>query len=186
MGLASSSIRVTVAFSLSLANTVLFALDKTQLPDAELILVKVAPLVYPPLARQTRIEGDVVIYVEVAPNGAVETSKVISGHPLLAETALGSSNLSQYECRNCPAEGWHGTFTYDFKLDPTDCVETTKDKPEQTTRMTQTGNHVMVSDWPRGFCAKPIPGTGASPQKIRSIRCLYLWRCGRPKLIGVE
>lgn len=179
-------IRATVALGLLLASTALFALDETQAPKAEVVLVKLAPLVYPPLARQARIEGDVVIYVEANPNGAIETSKVISGHPLLAQVALESSNLSQYECRNCPAEGWHGTFTYNFKLDPTDCVEPTKDKPELTTRITQTGNQVIVSDWPRGFCAKSVPGTGAPLQKIRSIRCLYLWRCGQPKLIGVE
>ena len=47
---------------------------------------KVQP-VYPPLARQARIEG-VVLYAIIGKDGSIEQLEVISGHPLLQQAAL--------------------------------------------------------------------------------------------------
>jgi TonB family protein len=40
---------------------------------------------YPPLARQILAQGDVVAHLHTQENGAVDSVKIISGHPLLAE-----------------------------------------------------------------------------------------------------
>jgi TonB family protein len=45
------------------------------------------PIAYPPLARQTRIEGTVRFHVVVVQDGSVSKVEVISGHPLLVEGA---------------------------------------------------------------------------------------------------
>src|SRR5260221_94691 len=52
-----------------------------------LILKKVAP-VYPPLARQARIQGTVVLRVIVSNAGDVENVQLVSGHPMLAPSAI--------------------------------------------------------------------------------------------------
>ena len=44
--------------------------------------------VYPPLARQARISGTVRLEAVIAFNGAVQSLRVASGHPLLAQAAL--------------------------------------------------------------------------------------------------
>jgi TonB family protein len=52
-----------------------------------LIQNKVAP-VYPPLARQARIQGTVALKVEITKSGDVEKAELISGHPMLAPSAI--------------------------------------------------------------------------------------------------
>ncbi len=49
----------------------------------DLPLVHLEPISYPPLARQVRISGTVVLQVSVAANGTVDHVEVLSGHPLL-------------------------------------------------------------------------------------------------------
>ncbi|HET7207658.1 MAG TPA: energy transducer TonB [Terriglobales bacterium] len=47
---------------------------------------KVAP-VYPDIARRMSISGTVKLVVVVSPNGAVKSTKVLGGHPLLVTAA---------------------------------------------------------------------------------------------------
>ena len=51
----------------------------------ELKPIHIEPIVYPPLARQTRIAGTVRVRVFVAENGSVGRSEPISGHALLLQ-----------------------------------------------------------------------------------------------------
>jgi|HubBroStandDraft_5_1064220.scaffolds.fasta_scaffold50876_2 TonB family protein len=61
------------------------AVDKTQM--ASQMIKKVSP-VYPPLARQARIQGQVVLKVEITKSGDVENIQLVSGHPMLAPSAI--------------------------------------------------------------------------------------------------
>jgi periplasmic protein TonB len=47
----------------------------------------VEPL-YPPLARQIRLEGRVELHAIIARDGSVQSLEAISGHPLLIPAAL--------------------------------------------------------------------------------------------------
>lgn len=64
--------------------------------QAENLIEKVDP-VYPPLARQARIQGTVRFNVTIDREGAVKTAEVVSGHPLLITSALVA--LRQYRYR---------------------------------------------------------------------------------------
>src|SRR5262249_58176779 len=44
--------------------------------------------VYPPLARQARIQGKVVLQAQISKDGAIENLQLISGHPMLAPAAI--------------------------------------------------------------------------------------------------
>src|SRR5207247_1003778 len=48
-----------------------------------LLIRKVQPA-YPPLARQARIQGQVVLQAEISKDGSIENLRLISGHPMLA------------------------------------------------------------------------------------------------------
>ena len=71
---------------------------------AGVLLVKLSPPVYPRLARQARIMGDVRIQLAIRRDGSIESSEVVSGHPLLKHAALESAQQSGFECRGCSDE----------------------------------------------------------------------------------
>ncbi len=52
-----------------------------------MLMNRVDPI-YPPLARQARIQGTVTLNVVISKDGAVETVSVAQGHPLLVQAAI--------------------------------------------------------------------------------------------------
>jgi TonB family protein len=77
------------------------------------IKTKVAPT-YPELARRMGISGVVKIQVVVAPNGSVKNTKVVGGHPVLANSAMDAVKRWRFE----PAAD-ETTGVVEFKFDPT-------------------------------------------------------------------
>jgi protein TonB len=59
------------------------------------LIERVQP-VYPPLARQTRIQGTVRLHVILGKDGLVKQLEVISGHPLLVQSALDAVKKWRY------------------------------------------------------------------------------------------
>jgi len=76
------------------------------------VKTRVAP-VYPQLARQMNISGVVKVQVTVAPNGSVKTTKLVGGHPLLANAALDA--IKKWRFDTGPDET---TGIVEFKFDP--------------------------------------------------------------------
>jgi TonB family protein len=60
------------------------------------IVEKTQP-VYPPLARQTRIQGTVRLHAIVGTDGSIKQLEVLSGHPLLVQSALDAVRKWRYE-----------------------------------------------------------------------------------------
>lgn len=52
------------------------------------LLVKRVNPVYPPLARQPRIQGTVLLQAQISKDGTVEDLQLISGHPMLVPAAI--------------------------------------------------------------------------------------------------
>jgi protein TonB len=61
-----------------------------------MVLRRVQPN-YPPLARQARIQGDVILQAEISKDGAIENLRVISGHPMLAPAAIDAVKQWRYK-----------------------------------------------------------------------------------------
>jgi TonB family protein len=61
-----------------------------------LFLRKVAP-VYPPLARQARIQGTVMLNAVIGKDGAILDLKLVSGHPMLAPAAMEAVRQWRYK-----------------------------------------------------------------------------------------
>lgn len=64
--------------------------------QAAKLVNRVQPL-YPPLARQTRISGTVKLHAIIGKSGAVEQLQVVSGHPLLVQSALDAVKQWRYQ-----------------------------------------------------------------------------------------
>src|ERR1700722_293519 len=61
-----------------------------------LIVKKVAP-VYPPMARKARIQGTVILRVQISKSGNVENIQLVSGHSMLAPAAIEAVKQWEYK-----------------------------------------------------------------------------------------
>ncbi len=61
-----------------------------------LIVRRVQPT-YPPLARQARIQGTVVLQAMISKEGTIENLQLISGHPMLAPAAIEAVKQWKYK-----------------------------------------------------------------------------------------
>jgi TonB family protein len=108
--------------------------------------------VYPPLARQARITGDVTILIHIRKDGKVESAEVVSGPPMLKQAALESAQKSTFEC-----EGWEsGVYVVGCR--------------DAVAPFTLTYTFGMRDDLDGLDCS--------SATRQRDAKCLYLWRCG--------
>jgi TonB family protein len=87
---------------------------------SEAVLSKLFPPVYPRLAQQARIMGDVELTVHARRDGSVESAEVVSGHPMLKQASLDSAQQSQFECRLCGEATTPYSLTYQFRITPRD------------------------------------------------------------------
>lgn len=130
------------------------------------VFTKLAEPRYPPLAPQARIQGDVEVTVGVRRDGSVELAVIASGHAMLKEAALESAQNSQYECRGCNEAVTSYSLVYTSQLATGDANQ------PQAAAVTQSGNHVTV-------VAEPTVAIfDVWPIRVRSAKCLHLWRCG--------
>jgi periplasmic protein TonB len=61
-----------------------------------LLIKKVQPS-YPPLARQARIQGTVVLHAVISKDGSIENLTLVSGHPMLAPSAIEAVKQWRYK-----------------------------------------------------------------------------------------
>jgi periplasmic protein TonB len=61
-----------------------------------LLIKKVQPP-YPPLARQARIHGQVVLQADISKDGTIQNLRLISGHPMLAPSAIEAVKQWRYK-----------------------------------------------------------------------------------------
>jgi TonB family protein len=134
------------------------------------LMTSVTNATYPPLALSANITGEVVVRLGIRKDGSVESAVVVSGHPLLAKAALESAQQSHFRCTACAEEVTPYSVTYAYQLAS---EPSAPDWPcsESHQHTTQTANRVAVVGEPR--MVHPY----FSSVKVRSAKCLYLWRC---------
>jgi protein TonB len=52
---------------------------------------------YPPLAKQARIQGSVVLHAVIGKDGKVQNLQLVSGHPMLTQSAIQAVKQWQYK-----------------------------------------------------------------------------------------
>ncbi len=141
--------------------------QRSDVPQNEVALVNLSQPCYPPLARQARIQGDVEVTLGVRRDGNIESAAIAIGHPMLKQAALESAQNSQYECRRCSEAVTSYSMVYTFRFATEQRLE------PQTVSVTRDQNHVTV-----------VAGTPLiilddfGYVRVRSAKCLYLWKCG--------
>ncbi len=141
-------------------------------------LVSLFRPVYPSLARQADISGEVNVAVTVNQDGTIKAA-IESGHAMLRQAALDSAKQSSFECRMCAAALSY-SLVYTFKLTregdccsafsaPTQITqepESINDDGRRQTHITVASQHICLCD--------PI---SVITKRVRSPKCLYLWKC---------
>lgn len=146
-------------------------------PPTGVVLTKLSYPIYPQLARQTRITGDVKVSLGIRLDGSIESAAVVSGHPLLQQAALDSAQHSHYECRGCTESVTSFSIFYTFELRPGPCSHDAGGSlaPSQEAKLSspeiEPRNHVEVVA--KSVCIIDYWTT----KKVRSPKCLYLWKC---------
>ena len=178
--------RETITFGLGLC--VLFSVPQkmctaqgvssSESPQSGVVLTKLVQPIYPPLARATRTTGDVDLLATIRQDGTVDSVVVASGHPLLNESAVTSARQSQFECRGCTEQLTSYRLVYTFEIEgECECepkeTQSNKKEPEQTyPRIFDAQHRVTVVAQILCICDP------AATTKVRSLKCLYLWKCG--------
>lgn len=61
------------------------------------LLIRKVPPTYPPLARQARIQGVVILQAQISKDGTIQNLQLISGHPMLAPAAIEAVRQWKYK-----------------------------------------------------------------------------------------
>lgn len=145
------------------------------------VITKLSTPVYPLIARLAHVYGEVDVTVGIRRDGSVDSAVVNSGPRLLWDAALESARRSQFECRQCSQAVTPYLLTYTFQLGPPEvCAEgvvktnSTTDDNETYPQVVRSQNHITVTDRAFGTCDL----AAETPRKVRSIKCLFLWKCG--------
>src|SRR5690348_13360745 len=93
--LASSFIVIGLACAIAAQDTTATARKVTPDVAQALLVSRVAPI-YPPLARQARIQGTVILDIIVNKAGEIRDVKLVSGHPMLAPAAIDAVKQWRY------------------------------------------------------------------------------------------
>jgi TonB family protein len=146
----------------------LLALGNASLCGQSLKIVSLNPPQYPPIALAARVSGEVNLKITILENGTTEGVEVLSGPPMLLQTAIDSARGSTFVFNRDNHSGNSYQLTYKYILKVLDCDQA----PDSSYPQAQyDSNIVMITGQAIPLCD---PG---GVVRVRSIRCLYVWRC---------
>src|SRR5262249_48322117 len=121
------------------------------------------------------IQGVADMEIELSPEGKIVAWRASSGSPILVQAAADSLRLSQLECRNCNAQSVTVQVAYRFELASDTKGQCALSGEHRDPAVLDAPNHVTVTAIPLCITVENIDPV----EKVRSIRCLYLWKCAR-------
>jgi hypothetical protein len=166
------------SFAVSPAHETLHASDASNALKGTAVLISLSRPVYPPLARQANISGEVSVAMAVHVDGTTEAT-VESGHPMLKQAALDSATKSRFKCQMCSAPASY-VLVYSFKqIEGHNCCSaisapaTVEQEPVSTDQQGRAQTLVTIAAEHMCICDPTLETT----KRMRSMKCLYLWKC---------
>lgn len=138
--------------------------------QAEVVVSKLFPPVYPAIARTAGVGGDVEVDLGIRRDGSIESSVAVSGPDLLKQAALDSAKQSTFECRGCIHEPTIYSLVYSFQLDTPD--ELPGNEREARVDFDPSHRRIVVKAEPAVLVAGPM-----MQRRVRSLKCFWLWKC---------
>ena len=141
--------------------------DTADSSQNEAVITKLSDPIYPLLARTAGVHGDVVLTLRIRSDGSVESVEYLSGPLLLTQAATDSAKASRFACRQCTDAVVSYSLTYTFQLSSNgNCCNS--NVPQAVSVF---NNHVWTTASEVCLCDP------SAVRKVRSIKCLYLWKC---------
>jgi TonB family protein len=159
----------TYCLSVVLASSALTQTSTSK--DEQLIgvsITKLPPADYPPIALAAHVSGDVALTIVLKPDGKIDTVEVVNGPAMLKKSAIESASQTQFDCRSC--NGANTTFKMIFRFDLGPSI-TCGPRDNSYPRVTQSANIIAITAQPFGTC-------DPAGDRVRSAKCLFLWKCG--------
>jgi TonB family protein len=190
LGIASRILPMVMGLAAASFTFVAQAPTKDQKIEPQVILRKLFLPVYPPLARQALIVGDVHLKVSIRSDGSIDAVSAIDGSPVLRQAAVDSAKQSQFECKDCgqsdhPVER---TFTYSFQVSPEEkpadsycCLEEQAPGKVPTAQASQSDDRITITIPPECICSAEYLGT-LMDRRMRLIAGNDALDCGRVKV----
>ncbi len=151
---------------------------QTHSPDTPgtVVITRLSP---PAFALGAVAEGEVdgEVALEIGKDGSVKSAEYVGGPTILEKASLDSARQSQFACGGCTADETPYTLTYAFLFQmvpgaPCACFQPARianqSTAQQGTRIVTTVQYIPECDCVIGKI-----------RKVRSGKCLYLWKCGR-------
>lgn len=133
----------------------------------QLAVVKLPPASYPRIALAAHVFGSVDLKVRLGAHGTLVSEEILDGPPMLRQPAIELAKQTVFSCTSCSPEANEFQVTYRFEFGPTiDCSQPDSGYP----RVTFQSNQVVIAAQPYGTC-------DPAATRVRSAKCLYLWRC---------
>ena len=133
-------------------------------------VITLEPPVYPSTAIAAHMSGDVDLEITLLESGVPGTVHVVSGPQMLRQAAADSAKRSKFASApgNRPDESY--PLVYRFVLDDTRGCNQERDPSYP--RVKSESNTITISEQPVSMCDPT-----AERVRVRSWKCLYLWKC---------
>jgi TonB-like protein len=154
---------------------------ESRVEEGKVALSQLSPPMFPPLARQARISGEVKVQLSIRTDGSVESASAVSGDPMLVPAALESARGSLFKCSRCTELNTPYELIYRFQVvgELERCCCSAGARAIRESEVSYSDNHVTITASPACVCPDPCAVEGAIAQsRRRSAKCLYLWKCG--------
>ena len=112
---------IVLVLSILIFSRLIFAQSQSESTREEPTVIAAVAPVFPPIARAARAKGEVVVEVKVNPQGEVEESKALSGHPLLRKVSEAAAKKWKFADGKAPSKMARLTFNFGYvnsKSDP--------------------------------------------------------------------
>lgn len=149
------------------------SVPETNAKEHGAVAAKAPTLTYPVIARMAHVTGDVAVVVRVRNDGSVESVAVTSGPPMLRQAAVDNARESRFDCQGCAESVAEYSLLYTFQLSETAiCPGEAPPAGKAYPQVTRSPGHVTIVDQNIMIC-----DPAAETTKVRSIKCLFLWKC---------
>jgi TonB family protein len=151
----------------------LLAFAQSPPSQSSLEAARLEPPVYPPIAMSARVSGDVVLTITLLPNGTPGAVQVESGPQMLKQAAVDSATRSRFQLAPGDQPEKSYQLVYRFALDKPPGCNQGRDKSYP--HIHYESNIITIAEQPTSSTCDPAP---EEPTRVRSIKCLFLWKCG--------
>jgi hypothetical protein len=148
--------------------------------EGEIVLTELHGAAYPIGARNAAIQGQVQLNLRFRGDWTIESVDVVhADHTMLVEAAVGSARASHFECRHCVGTAQpEYSLTYEFQIAPSDPKQYCKNPDEQPPPTLDASLHKVTVSANEVWTCDPSAVIRRTHTRVRSARCLYLWKCG--------